>query len=486
MTKPANSNLDARQLELLLRRLKQKGAVAASPAVSVIPHADRTQAIPVSLAQARLWFIDRLDPEGSKAYHLATAFRLEGRLQRDALIAALDAIVGRHESLRTTFAMEDGEARAVIAPAGSTFALSEEDLGALPEAARQARVDEIAAREVGDPFDLATGPLCRGRLLRLGDDEHVLLITLHHIVSDGWSIGVFASEMRELYTAFATGRDDPLPPLPVQYADFAAWQRTRLAGAALDEQIGFWRGYLEGAPAVLDLPFDRQRRDDQTFDGDVLRFEIPEQTAQGLRVFAQRGKGTLFMVLLTAWAALLSRLSGQQDLVIGTPVAGRERAELEPLIGFFANTLVLRIRIDPEATAIGLMEQVRASVTQAFAHQELQFEQIVEAVKPERSLAYNPIFQVMLAFNNTPDGGNEDLPGLRLSAIEQRQTTAHFDLMLNLTDGGDRLGGALTYRTDLFDRESIERYATYLLGLLEAMLSQPEVAVSRLAILPEA
>ncbi|MGJ7902565.1 amino acid adenylation domain-containing protein, partial [Lysobacter sp. 1R34A] len=453
---------------------------------AAIPRADRSAALPLSWAQQRLWFLDRLDPAAGAAYHMPTALRLSGRLDRDALKATLDRIVVRHENLRTRFVEVDGVASQSIAPADRGFDLVEIDLSGLDADARERAVAELGAEEARAPFDLAAGPLIRGRLLRLAEAEHVLLLTQHHIVSDGWSLGVLVKEVTALYAAFSQGQDDPLPPLPIQYADYAQWQRQWLQGEALREQVEFWRGHLRGAPALLELPADRPRPPLQSYAGDRVGLSLPPALTAALRELSQRHGATLFMTLLAAWSTLLSRLSGQGEVVVGSPVANRQRAEVEPLIGFFVNTLALRIEVDGQASVAELLGRVRATMLDAYAHQDLPFEQVVEAVQPARSLSYSPLFQTMFAFNNTPGGGTLQLPGLELESIGRPPHTAHFDLELALTDSGDSLQGNLSFATDLFERETIERYAGYFVRLLEAMVADAQCPVGRLPWLPAA
>ncbi|WP_408953367.1 amino acid adenylation domain-containing protein [Lysobacter sp. Hz 25] len=450
---------------------------------AAIPRADRAAALPLSWAQQRLWFLDRLDPAAGAAYHMPTALRLSGRLDRDALKATLDRIVARHENLRTCFVEIDGAASQSIAPADRGFDLVEIDLRELDADARERAVAELGAEEARTPFDLAAGPLIRGRLLRLAADEHVLLLTQHHIVSDGWSLGVLVKEVTALYTAFSQGQDDPLPPLPIQYADYAQWQRQWLQGETLRQQLGFWREHLHGAPALLELPTDRPRPPLQSYAGDRVGLSLSPRLTADLRELSQRHGATLFMTLLAAWSSLLSRLSGQGEIVVGSPVANRQRAEIEPLIGFFVNTLALRIEVDGQASVADLLGRVRSTMLDAYAHQDVPFEQVVEAVQPARSLSYSPLFQTMFAFNNTPGGGALQLPGLELESIGRPLHTAHFDLELALADSGDSLQGNLSFASDLFERETIERYAGYFVSLLEAMVADAQCPVARLPLL---
>ncbi|MEQ1514841.1 MAG: condensation domain-containing protein, partial [Lysobacteraceae bacterium] len=368
---------------------------AGASTLGRIERADRDQPLPLSLAQQRLWFIDQLDPAASRAYHMPAALRLSGQLNREALKAALDRVLVRQEGLRARIIAVDGVPHQVFASEDLGFALAEHDLSQLPAEAREQAVREQVEAEAVVPFDFEQGPLIRGRLLRTSEEEHVLLITQHHIVSDGWSTGVMVREFAALYTAFCAGHEDPLPPLAIQYADYAAWQRDWLQGEELVRQTAFWREHLVGAPALLELPMDRPRPAVQSHVGGTLPFGLSAELTAQLKQLGQRQGTTLFMVLLAGWSLLLSRLSGQDDVVIGTPVANRQRREVEGLIGFFVNTLALRMRVGETASVADLLAQVKDTTLGAFAHQELPFEQVVEAVQPARSLSHSPLFQVM-------------------------------------------------------------------------------------------
>ncbi|MCP2012795.1 non-ribosomal peptide synthetase, partial [Duganella violaceipulchra] len=475
---------ELKQMVLLNQLKQQKTAQQASPAHAPIPAAGRERPLPLSLAQQRLWFLAQLDPASSAAYHLPAALRLSGALDLPALRATLDRLVARHESLRTTFVQHDGAPVQAIAAADQGCALRLHDLRALPGHEQQAAVARIGVDEAAQPFDLAAGPLVRGRLLQLADGEHVLLLTQHHIISDGWSIGVMVREVSALYAAFSQGLPDPLPALAIQYADYAVWQRQWLSGAALQGQTDWWRNHLDGAPALLTLPTDRPRPALQNHAGGCLALTIPAPLAAGLRALAARHGATLFMTLLAGWAALLSRLSGQDDVVVGTPVANRQRRELEQLIGFFVNTLALRVRLDNNPSVADLLAAVKADLLAAYEHQDLPFEQVVEALKPPRSRGHSPLFQVMLALNNTA-GAKLALPGLELAPLETPQLSAQFDLVLNLSDHGDghAIAGGLNYASALFERASVERLAGYWLTLLAAMVADDSQRVAALPLL---
>ena len=416
---------------------------------------------------------------------MPAGLRLSGRLDKAALKASLDRIVARHEVLRTRFVSQDGQVFQHIDPAQGGFALAEHDLTALSKREQRTAVEQTAAEEAGLSFDLSSGPLIRGQLLKLGEEEHVLLITQHHIVSDGWSIGLLVQEFGVLYAAFSQGRPDPMPELAVQYADYAVWQRQWLQGDALEAQIEFWKGHLSGAPALLELPTDRPRPAVQSYAGGSVEFKLSGELSAGLRQLTQRHGCTLFMVLLAGWSVLMARLSGQGDIVIGTPVANRQRTEVEGLIGFFVNTLALRVELDSNPTVRELLEQVKASTLDAYGHQDIPFEQVVEVIKPERSLGHSPVFQVMLALDNTPGTGELTLPGLSLSGLETPHVTTQFDLSLSLTDSGEGIVGNLEYASELFDKATIERFTGYYQALLAGMVADGQRRISQLGILPE-
>jgi amino acid adenylation domain-containing protein len=459
----------------------------ASTMGRILP-ADRNQPLPLSLAQQRLWFLDQLDKAASAAYHMGAALRLRGRLDESALQATLDRLIARHESLRTRFVAVDGVPYQQIAPADCGFALRHEDLTGWSGEEREAAVAALAAEEARAPFEMSEGPLIRGQLLKLAGDEHVLLLTLHHIVGDGWSLGIMVREVAALYTAFGRGEADPLPPLEIQYADYAQWQRGWLQGEELTRQLDFWKGHLSGAPAFLNLPLDRPRPAVQSHAGTTVPLVLPASLTADLRALSQRHGVTLFMTLLSGWGLLLSRLSGQKDVVIGTPVANRQRREVENLIGCFVNTLALRLRFDERPTVASLLAQVKEATLAAFAHQELPFEQVVEAVQPVRSLSHSPLFQTMLALNNTNTSGEGalELPGLTLARVAREQDSTQFDLSLVVAEQGERLEASLGYTTALFDRTTVEHWAAYYIRLLEAMAIDASATAETLPMLSDA
>ncbi|HEX8695859.1 MAG TPA: amino acid adenylation domain-containing protein, partial [Longimicrobium sp.] len=457
---------------------------AARAELPPIEPADRGGRLALSFAQERLWFLERMGAGG--AYHIPRRVRLRGTLDRAALSRALDRLVARHEALRTTFVTVDGEPGQRIAPAEeSRFPLREHDLAGRADA--DAELRRLVAEEAGAPFDLERGPLARARLVRLGDDDHVLLWTMHHIVSDAWSTGVLARELSVLYGAYREGGDDPLPPLPVQYADYAAWQRRWAESRALRAQEDYWSRALAGAPELLALPTDRARPDRQDHAGASVPVELDEALAARLKALGRRQGATLFMTLLAGWAALLGRLSGQHDVVVGTPVANRGRREVEGLIGLFVNTLALRLDLSGSPTAAELLARVKERALEAQHNQDVPFERVVERVQPARSLAHSPLFQVMFTWQNTPPGALE-LPGLEAGPVDGSASdgTAKFDLSLSLREAGGRIVGRVEYATALFERATVERHVGYLRRVLEEMAADPGRRVDEVELLAPA
>ncbi|WP_415843433.1 non-ribosomal peptide synthetase, partial [Xenorhabdus thuongxuanensis] len=392
--------------------------------------------------------------------------------------------IARHESLRTRFGLVSGQPCQHIDPADIGFALPYQDLRALTPETHSVHLADLTALEAQTPFDLTQGPLIRGHLLQLADEEHVLLLTQHHIITDGWSVGVLMHELSVLYRALLDGQDAPLSPLPIQYADYAVWQREWLQETTLTAQRDFWCTQLTGAPALLALPTDRPRPAVQSFVGDRVPVHIDAGLLASLKKLGLRHHTTLFMTVLSAWSLVLARLSGQEDIVIGTPVANRLQHELEGLIGFFVNTLALRVTLNEAVTVTDLLAQVRERTLAAYAHQDFPFEQVVEALQPERHLSYSPIFQVMLALNNTP-AQTLALPGIQCTPITQMYPSAHFDLTLSLTETEAGLVGELEYATDLFDTATVERIVGYFNQVLTAMAADDTQRIATLPMLPE-
>lgn len=437
---------------------------------------------PASFAQQRLWFLEQLDP-GKSVYNMLYAVRCETRLNFEALEQSLNELVRRHESLRTTFATRDGQPVQVIAQE-MRIELPVNDLSALAASDRERERRSWSDREAEQPFDLATGPLFRTRLLRLDDTESVLLIAMHHVISDGWSMGVLFRELATLYETFAADQAPSLPELPIQYADYAAWQRDWLQGEVLAAQVAYWTEQLAGAPAVLELATDRPRPALQTFAGARRYAELSESLVQQLRALSNREGVTLFMTLLAAFDVLLWRYSGQDDVVVGTPIAGRNRSELEGLIGYFANTLPLRVDLAGNPTFRELLGRVRDTALDAYAHQEIPFDKLVEELHPERSLSHTPLFQVIFAFENTPPA--QVFPGLKMKWLEVDRGTSRCDLSLFATDQPDGVSCMWEYSTDLFDSETIERMMLNFETLLASLIDQPQERISYLQCCSEA
>ncbi|MGA3978868.1 amino acid adenylation domain-containing protein, partial [Ralstonia nicotianae] len=491
---------DALQLEMPLSALFSHPSLAGFAAaaeqtgrttVTAIPPADRGAPLALSFAQQRLWFLAQMEgTRVSEAYHIPGAFRLEGTLDPAALAAALDRIVARHEALRTTFGEHDGVAVQVIAPPDIGLALQTHDLSGIDDPqAREARLRQHLAQQARAPFDLARSPLMRAGLFRLAPQEHVLFLCLHHIVFDGWSMGVLLHELSALYAALReTGADahDPLPPLPIQYPDYAQWQRRWIGGERQRHQADYWRQALAGVPSVIALPTDRPRPPRQDYAGAHCPVVLDAALSRRLGALSQRHGVTLYMTLMAAWATLLSRLSGQHDIVIGSPTAGRTRSETEHLIGFFVNTLAMRYQLAPGQTVAGLLAHSRQQVLAAQQHADLPFEQIVDLVQPPRSLAHAPIFQVLFAWQNVPPG-RLALPALTASPLRgPGSVSAKFDLTLTLQEADGRIVGTLEYATALYDGATVERYIDHWRTLLEAMADDDSRPLADLPLLTPA
>ncbi|PHM66698.1 Amino acid adenylation [Xenorhabdus stockiae] len=478
-------NLDDLKRAVMEKRLEEQlKARGYQQQQSMIKPADRNQPLPLSFAQQRLWFLCQFEPAASLAYHLPVILRLSGQLDRHALSASLDRLVERHESLRTRFVSVEGKPCQHIDPADIGCTLSYHDLSQLSPVLHTERITEFIDTEAQTPFDFTQERLIRGQLLRLSDKEHILLLTLHHIITDGWSTGVLVRELGNFYRAALDGHDISLSPLPVQYADYAVWLHEQAQENSLAKQRDFWCEQLRDAPPLLTLPIDRPRPAVQSYIGGKVSFHLDAPLLASLKALGKRHNSTLFMTLLTAWSIVLSRLSGQDDIVIGTPVANRPHRELEGLIGFFVNTLALRITFNNDLSVADLLTQIREQSLAAYAHQDLPFEQVVEALQPERSLSYSPIFQVMMALNNTP-AQELTLPELQLTPIEQKHRGAHFDLTLSLNEIGTGLAGDLEYAADLFDHPTAERMVGYLTHVLTAMVIDDSQPVNTLPMLPD-
>ncbi|MFN0301309.1 MAG: amino acid adenylation domain-containing protein [Burkholderiales bacterium] len=460
-------------------RLRESGAPASHGSITPVA---RSATQPLSFAQQRLWFIEQFGTDGT-TYSIPMAIRLHGALNVEALRFALDALVARHESLRTTFASIDGQAHQVIGPV-QPVALNFIDHAELAEEQREARTLELVRHEAARPFDLACGPLMRVALVRLAERMHVLLINMHHIISDGWSAEVFDRELSALYSARLDGRDITLPALPVQYADYAIWQREWLSGSNLEQQLGYWQDKLAALP-TLDLPTDHPRPPLQSYRGARLNHPLPATVVQGLKALGQSAGTTLFMTALAAFKVLLYRYGAGSDIVLGTPIAGRGRIELEGLIGFFANTLVLRTDLSGAPSFRALLARVRDTALGGYSHQDLPFEKLVEALAPERDASRNPLFQVCFIFQ-TESGATLRLPGITVEPMSLPTWHAKFDLTLSLREQDGALQASFEYCTDLFNEATIQRMAGHFQVLLQSILANPDQSIDTLDLMSSA
>ncbi|MFC5321743.1 amino acid adenylation domain-containing protein, partial [Bradyrhizobium oligotrophicum] len=479
MTRERLDELRVRQSEISTFLQDAYSASDELPPIEVARSGD----LPLSFAQERLWFLEQLGLAKS-SYHVAAAFRLEGDLDEQALRKTFDTIVRRHEVLRTRFEIAAGQPRQ-IADAEPSCQLELIDLSPLPVEEQAAELDEQCSAHAGQPFDLQAAPPFRVRLLRLAPRRHVLLIAMHHIVSDAWSTEVLIGEITGLYRAFCAGEPSPLRPLPVQYADYALWQRHWLAGEALERQLTYWTKQLSGAPPQLELPIHRTRAAVSTFTAANYSFGMSEAAASKLRALARGENATLFMVLLSAFQLLLSRYSGQTDVVVGSPVAGRRRHELQDLIGFFANILVIRADCSGSQRFVDLLAQVKATVLDAYAYQDLPFERLVEALQPDRDLTMHPLVQVMFALQQEPF---EEfvLPGLRLTPIPGRSRQTKFDLTLHVYEKTAGLDVSIEYAAELFHPDTISNLAAHFQHLLHAIVADPHARVADLPLMKDA
>ncbi|MBG5334403.1 pyoverdine non-ribosomal peptide synthetase PvdD, partial [Pseudomonas aeruginosa] len=453
-----------------------QGLERTTDAVSTIPLADRQQPLALSFAQERQWFLWQLEPE-SAAYHIPSALRLRGRLDVDALQRSFDSLVARHETLRTRFRLEGGRSYQQVQPAVSV-SIEREQFG------EEGLIERIQAIVV-QPFDLERGPLLRVNLLQLAEDDHVLVLVQHHIVSDGWSMQVMVEELVQLYAAYSQGLDVVLPALPIQYADYALWQRSWMEAGEKERQLAYWTGLLGGEQPVLELPFDRPRPARQSHRGAQLGFELPRELVEAVRALAQREGASSFMLLLASFQALLYRYSGQADIRVGVPIANRNRVETERLIGFFVNTQVLKADLDGRMGFDELLAQARQRALEAQAHQDLPFEQLVEALQPERNASHNPLFQVLFNHQSeirsvTPEVQLEDL---RLEGLAWDGQTAQFDLTLDIQEDENGIWASFDYATDLFDASTVERLAGHWRNLLRGIVANPRQRLGELPLL---
>jgi len=469
-------------LQALAREVDAARRRGEEPPIEPVPRDARVaeEGLPLSFAQERLWFLDQLHP-GSAAYNIPGALQLEGPLEPPALAAGLASISRRHEAVRTRFVAVGEEPRQVIDPPGPV-PLPTIDLGALPAPVREAELRRLGVASAGRPFDLHAGPLMRATLVRLGAEEHRVLFVMHHVVSDGWSMGILLREISALYRHHAKGEEGSLrllPELPIQYADYAVWQRRWLEAGELENQLGVWKKRLEGAPTTLELPADRPRSDLRTGAGRTVVEPLSAELHRRLQAFSRERGATLFMTLLAGFHALLALLSGQRDLLVGSPIAGRNRLEIENLIGFFVNTLVLRGDLRGEPSFAELLTRTREVTLEAFAHQDVPFEKLVDELAPERSLEQTPLFQVMMSLQDAPD----PMPAvgrLRMAPMAHSLETAKFDLNVAFHQGDGGILGVWEYKAELFDRTTVLRACRRLEALLAAALDDPDRPVAEL------
>jgi NRPS condensation-like uncharacterized protein len=439
----------------------------------------QSRQFPLSFAQQRLWFLDQLEP-GNPAYNILIAVQLTGALNRQALAQALNTIVQRHEALRTTFCLVDGQPVQQIT-ATLQLELPIVDLQSLTAEQQRQAVQQRAVTEAQRSFDLSQAPLLRSQLLQLAETEHVILLTLHHIVSDGWSMDVLVRELATLYNAFTTGQMYALPELPIQYADFAVWQRQQLQGEYLDSQIRYWRKQLEPVTELATLPTDYPHPTSQRFQGSKYSVKLSLALTEALKTLSQQEGVTLFMTLLAAFQVLLYARIGQPDIRVGTPIANRDRAEVAGLIGFFTNTLILRTDLSDNPSFQELLQRVKKIALAAYAHQELPFEKLVDELQLERSLVNTPLYQVWFYLQTDPTH-SVSISGLTLKPLDIDIGTAKHDLKLGLWDSSEGLKGAFEYRTDLFATNTISRLAQHYAVLLEQIVAQPNQLLEDLVV----
>ncbi|WP_160955282.1 condensation domain-containing protein, partial [Xanthomonas sp. LMG 8993] len=474
LTAALRERLVTHKAEILTWLQSDSGAGSLVP----IPRRDARQA-PLSFPQRRLWFIDQLEG-GSRQYNIPTAMRLRGQLDVQAMQAALDRIVARHQILRTVYRFQDdAPVQQVLAPA--PIPLAQTDLSALAPEVALSRARDLAMQEAARPFDLSADLMLRCVLIRLADADHVVLLTLHHIASDGWSSGVLVNEFVALYRNRVAGLDDPLPPLPIQYADFAAWQIEEAGQGVLQRGLAYWTRQLEDLPVVHSLPLDRPRPARQRFDARQSSRRVDASQTEALRMLAKANEASLFMLLQAALAIVLGRFGATDDVVVGVPHAGRDRAELAPLIGFFINTLVLRSDLSGNPTLVEVIARVRTTALDAFAAADVPFDLVNDTLRHERSMAYNPLCQVKFVVQNH-EAGELALPGLQIEPFVNNVEQVHFDLDLSVGEGRDGLTLAWTYK-DLFDGATIDRIAEAYQQVLAALLSDPQQRIDSLALI---
>ena len=468
------------ELAQSIEQLQQQDLELSAP--PIFPRA-KNENLPLSYAQQRLWFLDQFEPN-SPSYNIPVVLRLVGNLNQAALEQSLQEIIHRHEALCTNFVTLNGQATQII-QTQTNWTVSVVEYQHLPTTEQESALQQLAQQQATQPFDLASQALLRATLVVLKETEHILLVCMHHIVSDAWSMGVFVQELAVLYNAYSQGQSPPLTPLPIQYADFAIWQRQWLQGDILQSQLNYWQQQLKDAPALLSLPTDRPRPAVQTFAGAYQQFALSQELTQKLTQLSQQQGVTLFMTLLAAYDTLLYRYTGQSDILVGSPIANRDRSEIEGLIGFFVNTLVMRTNLAGNPSFSELLTRVREMAMEAYTYQNLPFEMLVEALQPERDLSHTPLFQVMFVLQNAPMSQIE-LTGLTVTPLSAEGATAKFDLTLSMQNTAAGLVGVWEYNTDLFDASTIERMSSHFVTLLEGIIVNPEQQISQLPLLTAA
>jgi amino acid adenylation domain-containing protein len=478
---PVRAVFEHPRLSQLATEIEAATREVSLPKISTQP-AESTKVL--SFAQQRLWFLNQFEEQSSSTYNMPTALRLEGELEVAALQSSLHWLLQRHESLRSVFPTQEGQAQVQILDLKNLEVLAIQDLRHLTADAQDEAVRHQANRHAIEPFDLQNGPLFKAELLLLGKRQSVLLLNMHHIISDGWSMGVVMKDWQHAYTAFAQGVEPSLPPLLIQYSDYAAWQREWLQGEVLQQQVDYWREQLAGAPELLELPTDKPRPRARRFSGAHYAQQLSSKLSQALKRLSQQQGVSLFMTLLSTFSLLLSRYCRQNDVCVGSPIAGRTHSQTEDIIGFFVNTLVLRCQIQPQLSFVELLRQTRQTCLEAYAHQDIPFEMLVEQLQPTRSLSHSPLFQVMLVLQNN-DTQELSLPGLEITALAQDYPIAKFDLTLNVQEQNGELYCLWEYATDLFYEQTIFRMADHFEVLLTAIVDNPAQSLGQLPMLTE-
>ena len=472
---PIGDVFDYPTIALLAEQIEKKSSDIVIPSIEIVQ--SRPERIPLSFSQERLWFIDQL--EGSVQYHITSILRLKGKLNTEALCYSLQQIINRHEILRTTIREDDGQAYQYI---------NSKDKWELHTIENPVDIENAKSLEryikqiVNRPFDLANDHMLRADLIKLRDQEHILIITLHHIASDGWSASVIVKELVELWRAYEENRRPFLPELPLQYADFAMWQRNYIQGEVLEKKLRFWRENLQGVQP-LELPTDYVRPLMQSTKGAFSRFTVDKEISDAIKQLAQKEGASLFMTLLAAFKVLLFRYSGQSDICVGTPIAGRQQQELEGLIGFFVNTLALRSELTDSISFRELLQQVRANTLKAYEHQEVPFEKVVETVVKERQLSRSPLFQVMFILQNTPEIDELHLKEMELIREVKEHDTTKFELTFSITESPGGMNGAVEYCSDLFNDQTIQRMIVHFKELLNSVIKDPNRDIATLPML---